>query len=109
MKRWIPFIILILIAVLSTISLITGGRESYTPVSNEPALIYREACMECHGSGKNKANLWSPSLAEENHSGQEVKKIVSQGTWRMPAFPNITQTALDSLANYVAERRFLEQ
>lgn len=109
MKRWLPFILLIMFALTATIFLITSGQETYTPVSSNPAVIYREACMECHGSGQTEANLWSPALSQEDHTRQGVKEIVSQGTWRMPSFPNITDAALDSLANYVAERRYLEQ
>jgi mono/diheme cytochrome c family protein len=108
MRRWFPFIALVVLAVVSTVFLLTGGVSEYRPVRADAKIIYREACAECHGTSKSTGNLWSPELADEILTVNEVKIIVREGTWRMPAFPMIADSVLDSLAVYVAEKRFVE-
>ena len=100
---------IILLALISSIYLIFGGQRNYQPSSDDPELIYREACLECHGSGRQPANFWTPALTEKTITSTEVKEIVARGTWRMPAFPAITGQVLDSLARYVKEKQFLDQ
>jgi mono/diheme cytochrome c family protein len=106
MKRWLPFIALIILAIFSTVFVITGGESDYLPESDDPGIIYQEVCVGCHGTGKSAGNIWSPDLAGEIVTESDVKKIVREGTWRMPAFPSIPDSILDSLAVYVAKKRF---
>ena len=108
MRRWLPFIALLVLAVVSTVFLLTGGVSEYRPAGADAEIIYREACAECHGTSESAGNLWSPALADEILTVNEVKIIVHEGTWRMPAFPMIADSALDSLTVYVAEKRFVE-
>ena len=107
MKRWYPFILIIFLVLFFSLLLILGGEDDYKPVTSDPAIIYIEACLECHGDGRQPANLWSPDLSNEILLESEVRQIVHAGNWRMPAFPMIADSVLDSLTVYVANKRFI--
>ena len=106
MKRWYPFILIVGLVIFFSLQLFLGGQEDYTPVTSDPSIIYVEACLECHGDGQQPANLWSPDLSNEILLESEVRQIVHAGNWRMPAFPMIPDSILDSLARFVTEKRF---
>ncbi len=73
------------------------------PATTDPGIIYQEACFECHGDAQQPANLWSPDLTQEILNASEVRQIIRHGNWRMPAFPLIPDSTLDSLVVYVVE------
>jgi mono/diheme cytochrome c family protein len=106
MKKWLPFAGLIILAIISTISMIISGDSDYIPQTADPAVIYEQACAECHGTGETPGNFWSPALSGEILTKKEVREIVRNGTWRMPAFPLVPDSLLDTLALYVSENRF---
>ena len=109
MKRWIPFIFFICLALILASQLFFSGQSQYIPDNSDPGIIYKEACLECHGNGRQAANLWSPDLSDEILPESEIRQIVREGSWRMPAFPLIPDLLLDSLATYVAEKGFVEK
>ena len=104
MKKWIPFTVLLVIAILIIFYLIGDGESDYTPKSSDPALVYSEACNGCHGPEDRSG----PDLAEKTLTEFKVKNIVRNGSGRMPAFPLIPDSTLDSLAIYVAGKRFID-
>ena len=107
MKRWYPFILIVCLVIFFSLQLFLGGQEDYTPAASDPSIIYIEACLECHGDGQQPANLWSPDLSNEILLESEVRQIVLEGSWRMPAFPMIPDSILDSLTRYVVDKRFI--
>jgi len=106
-KKWIPFILILIIAVSTSFFLFIGGEASYISHTTDPAVIYRDACTGCHGIAVTKSEFLTPNLAEEKLLSTEVKTVIKDGTWRMPSFPAITDTVLDRLADYVANKKFL--
>ena len=109
MKKWIPFILILLVAVSSTFFLFVGGEVNYVPQTSDPEIIYKEACTGCHGLGEINPEFLTPNLGEEELLSTGVKNIVKNGTWRMPSFPAISDTVLDALAEYVANKKFLTE
>ncbi len=109
MKKWIPFASILLVALVLVINLILGGNEKYRPTTSDPEVVYKEACLECHGNGDQAANLWSPDLTASLLTVPEVRQIVSEGNWRMPAFPFIPDSILDSLSVFVADKKFVKR
>jgi mono/diheme cytochrome c family protein len=107
MKRWYPFILIVGLVIFFSLQLFWGGQADYTPVTADPSIIYIEACLECHGDGQQPANIWSPDLSNEILLESEVRQIVHAGNWRMPAFPMIPDSILDSLTDYVVNKRFV--
>ena len=109
MKRWIPFAMLLFTALLSAVYLVlTGQTRSYRPGNPDPAVIYREACAECHGK-QGEGNGWFyPPLGEKEIRREEVAEIVRNGAFMMPAFPQIPDTTLLRLSAYIREKGFRE-
>ena len=103
MKKWIPFVLILGLALLLSFNLLFFGQKDYIPASSDPSVIYREACRDCHGDSSQPADLWSPELKNEVFLFSEVRQIVREGSWRMPAFPLIPDSTLDSLVYYVVE------
>ncbi len=107
LRRWIPFsLFLILIIVFSSYFLLSAKASNYQPVTDDPAVIYYEACSHCHGKNGQSENLLYPDLAEEKMSVSKVKELVTNGEFMMPAFKNIKGDTLQKLAEYVAEKQF---
>jgi mono/diheme cytochrome c family protein len=107
MKRWYPFIILITAVFLLVNYLIfTAKVNDYTPTTSDPAVIYREVCVECHGKGGEGEGFLYPDLAKELIDEKEVIEIVRNGALFMPAFPNIQDSTLRKLSDYVANKKF---
>jgi mono/diheme cytochrome c family protein len=108
-KRWLPFILLIFLAALMSVFMFLVGREDpYRPRTGDPGIVYQEACARCHGaSGEGSAILY-PGLARNRDNPEEVTAIVREGATFMPAFPNIPDSVLSGLADYVARKGYLK-
>jgi mono/diheme cytochrome c family protein len=109
MKRWIPFAMLLVAALISAVYLVlTGQTRSYRPGNPDPAVIYQEACAECHGKQGEGRGWFYPALGEKEISREDVAEIVRDGAFMMPAFPQIPDTTLLRLSSYIWEKRFRE-
>ena len=80
-----------------------GGVDPYTPTTEDPEVVFREACARCHGERGLGGSGIGPRLADAGESMDEVKKQVVEGHGRMPRFPNIRGRALQNLTAYVNE------
>ena len=79
-----------------------GGVDNYTPTTDDPTVIFREACARCHGeNGAGGGDGIGPRLVGSGEDPEEVKEHVREGEGRMPRFPNIQGRALENLATYV--------
>jgi cytochrome c553 len=107
MRKWVPFVFLILILfILVEFLLSTGRTNEYLPQSSDPSLVFKQACAECHGEQGEGNGMLYPDLTKEMLSERGVKNIVRNGDLFMPAFPNIPDRTLQKLAAYVAEKKF---
>lgn len=104
MKKWYPFVILVVAIVFLVIFMIfTGQTNEYIPTTSDPAVVYQEACQECHGVRGEGEGLLYPNIAEVDEGVEEIIEIVKDGALFMPAFPNIPDTTLEKLAEYVSQ------
>ena len=107
MKRWYPFIILIIaIFFLVNFLLFTGQDDDYIPEISDPSFVYQQACVRCHGERGEGEGLLYPDLSQETLAEEEVFNIVRNGEFFMPAFPNIPDSTLNNLAEYVVNKEF---
>lgn len=93
-------VVVAFISVLVILSML-GGVDNYTPTSDNPVVIFREACARCHGERGVGGSAIGPRLAGAGEPMEEVRKRLAEGHGRMPSFPNIRGRALDNLAAYV--------
>ena len=107
MRRWVPFIILMLFVLIFIYFLLfTSQTSEYLPKSSDPSLVYKEACSGCHGVQGEGTGLIYPDLTEEMLTENGVMYIVKKGELFMPSFPFIPDSTLKKLASYVAEKKF---
>ena len=107
MKRLLPFILIILtVFILVNFLLFTGQINEYRPETSDPSLVYKEACMECHGGNGEGNGLLYPDLSQELLSEEAVYNIVRNGKLFMPSFPQIPESTLNKLALYVSNKKF---
>ena len=107
-KKWIPFIVLITIAIIFAIYMFLSTLNStYRPTTDSPGQIYREACSGCHGVQGEGKGLF-PALAEETFKRQHIVKIINEGALMMPAFELLRGDTLSRLAEYVRLHKFNE-
>jgi len=105
--RWMPFIILILSAVgLSGYFFFTGKTSVYRPTIHDPAIIYREACAECHGQKGEGEGLFFPGLMDTSIARKDVIEAVREGRFMMPAFTEIPDSTLKNLVVYIINKGF---
>jgi mono/diheme cytochrome c family protein len=109
MKRWLPFTILVLgIIALMIFLIFTGQDDDYVPLSSDPAVVYKEACARCHGERGQGERFLYPDLSEEYIEIEKTVYIVRNGELFMPAFPNIPDSTLNRLAEFIAKQRYKE-
>jgi hypothetical protein len=110
MKRWLPFIIIIIfIFVLVNFLLFTGQANEYIPHSSDASVVYKEACVECHGERGNGNGLLYPDLTRVLLREEGIANIVRNGELFMPSFPHIPDSTLKKLAVYVADKKFMNK
>ena len=108
MRRWIPFIVLIsFIVVLSLYMFVIDQVDTYSPKTTEPAVVYREACARCHGEKGEGSAILYPALSGQHDIPEDVLRIVRKGATFMPSFPNIPDSVLAGLAEYIAGKKYL--
>jgi len=104
MRRWLPFILLIGIALFVTVRFFVYGRtDYYRPHTSDPELIYSQACSGCHGEKGEGSGLLYPDLLDPTLSRQDVIEAVRDGKMMMPSFPMIQDTSLSKLARFLTK------
>jgi glucose dehydrogenase len=65
--------------------------------------LYRSQCAVCHGRDRSGAPPSFPSLIgiDKRLTVDKIKEAVSQGTGRMPSFPNIDEPKMVALLGYL--------
>lgn len=107
MKKWFPFIALISVALLFSVYLLMSGETSpYTPETNDPLEVYAQACAHCHGPKGQGSGLFYPALKPEELTAEAIRKAIIEGDLLMPAFPNINDTLMDSLAQNILNEKY---
>jgi cytochrome c553 len=92
--------IMMLVSVLVILSM-QGGVDNYEPSTDNPEVVFGEACARCHGERGVGGDAEGPRLAGLGVPLEEVKRQLREGQGRMPSFPNIRGRALDNLAAHV--------
>jgi mono/diheme cytochrome c family protein len=101
MKKWLPFLILITIALFTALwSFLHPAPNPYHPKTDRPEKIYREVCLQCHGDQGQGSGLLYPAF-EADLDSVVVKDIIGSGGFLMPAFPGIQGDTLNNLGTYV--------
>ena len=109
-NRWIPFIFMLTMALISIFYLVFyGTTESYKPFTDNPAVIYREACARCHGNKGEGSQVLYPALQQSGYTVNGVKETIESGTWLMPGFKNIKGDTLTNLAEYIIYNKYLDK
>ena len=106
MKKWLPFVILLIVIVTSLAYIFLSKEDStYIPETDDAAIIYREACRNCHGDKGQGSGLFYPSLDEELHKA-EIYNTIQNGSLLMPAFIHIKGDTLDRLVEFIESKSF---
>jgi mono/diheme cytochrome c family protein len=107
MKKWLIFFFIILAAVVLSLYLFYFKQsETYRPDTSDPALIFAEACVSCHGEKGEGKGLFFPDSLDFNLSRRDVIEAVREGKLFMPAFPQIPDSTLNKLARYIASKGY---
>lgn len=104
-KRWSAFVILLLIALISLVNLVFFTDDPYKPTTDDPDIIYYEACSDCHGDIGQGSGLLYPSL-DSLSSRTEIEKNIVKGGWLMPKFKYIHGDTLKKLVNYIYKKEY---
>lgn len=106
-KKWLPFIVIVSVIIISSAGLfLSESANPYRPGTNNPSQIYREACAQCHGIEGEGSGLIYPSLGEDDLTIDEIKNVITEGAFLMPAFININGDTLEALGRYILERQY---
>jgi mono/diheme cytochrome c family protein len=101
MKKWLPFIVLLVLILVSLSYLFLLKEDSeYVPQTDKAAIIYREACKHCHGEEGQGSGLFYPAF-DERLDSQEIYEVIQNGALLMPAFNHIKGDTLDMLVKYI--------
>jgi len=92
--------------VLVIFLLYTGQSEDYLPNSSDPSIVYKEACVRCHGEQGEGEGFLYPDLSLEDIDEEKVFYIVRNGELFMPSFPHIPDSTLSKLATFMSEKKY---
>jgi quinoprotein glucose dehydrogenase len=83
----------------------TGGLVVDRPAVTPGEAIYRSQCSICHGTDRSGSPPSFPSLIGigKRLSDAQITATIHQGKGRMPTFPSISETQLQSLLQFVKE------
>jgi len=109
LKRWMTFLIIMGI-LLITMSYMFLNKQTvyYRPQTDNPSLIYKEACQHCHGDRGQGTGLFYPGLVEEDMTGESIADIIQNGSFLMAAYVNIKGDTLQILSDYIYRKGFLK-
>ena len=105
-KRWLPLGIIMPILLALLINYFLAAKADYKPQTDDPAVIYHEACSKCHGENGEGGGAMISQFRLEGKSAQEIKDTIRSGSFIMPAFTAIRQDTLDRLADYLLQGKF---
>jgi quinoprotein glucose dehydrogenase len=80
-----------------------GGLDPVTSGTNRGEQIYRQQCAMCHGVDRAGSPPTFPSLVDidEVLGADEVTDVILNGAGRMPSFPNLDDSDLAALLDYL--------
>jgi glucose dehydrogenase len=81
----------------------TGGLERVTAGGSPGERIYMQQCAICHGINRAGSPPSFPSLVdvESRLTTEKILSNIRTGTGRMPSFPNLDDTKLTALLDYM--------
>jgi glucose dehydrogenase len=83
----------------------TGGLAQSKLNESIGEATYRSQCSICHGADRSGSPPGFPSLlgVDERLNDQQITAIIRHGKDRMPTFPNLTETQLASLLDFLKQ------
>jgi mono/diheme cytochrome c family protein len=83
----------------------TGGVSADKPARTPGEAIYRSQCSVCHGADRSGSPPGFPSLIviSKRLSDAQITATIHQGKGRMPTFPNLSESQLTSLLEFLHE------
>jgi quinoprotein glucose dehydrogenase len=81
----------------------TGGLTADKPAATPGEAVYRSQCSICHGVDRSGSPPTFPSLIgiSKRLSEAQITATIHQGKGRMPTFPDISDTQLHSLLQFL--------
>jgi mono/diheme cytochrome c family protein len=105
-KKWLPFIFLLVIILGSSSYLVLGNKKNnYKPNTDNPKVIYREACMHCHGDKGQGTGLLYPAF-EDIMNKSDIEDAIIKGSFLMPEFHHINGDTLKNLVEFIHSKSF---
>ena len=82
----------------------TGGLTSVTHAATAGEALYQKQCAACHGIDRAGAPPTFPSLigVDQRLTAEKITGAIHNGGGRMPSFPNIQGTDLESLLHFLS-------
>ncbi len=107
LKRWMPFIIIIIVILITTAFLFLNKQEvNYQPQTDSPAVIYKEACQYCHGDRGQGTGLLYPGFDNDDLTIESIRHSIQNGELLMPAYVNIKGDTLQALAEFIYYKKY---
>jgi len=108
-RKWAPFALMLVSALFSFIYFILyGDNEPYFPETDDPEVIYQEACVHCHGKNGEGSGILYPAFDHSQLTIKSIEEYIKEGTWLMPKFDNINGDTLKDLNEYILDKRYLK-
>jgi quinoprotein glucose dehydrogenase len=81
----------------------TGGLQQNDAGKSPGEATYRSQCSVCHGADRSGSPPGFPSLVDidKRLSADQIKSVVHHGKGRMPTFPNLSDSQLDQLLEFL--------
>ena len=81
----------------------TGGLTANKPAGTPGEAVYRSQCSICHGADRSGSPPTFPSLIgiSKRLPEAQITATIHQGKSRMPAFPDLSDTQLQSLLKFL--------
>ena len=81
----------------------TGGLTENKATDSPGEATYRSQCSVCHGADRSGSPPAFPSLIEINKRlpDEQILATIRQGKGRMPGFPSLSDTQLDTLLHFL--------
>jgi len=92
--------------IAATVVALSGcsGSKDYTPAAGASGKdIFAQACISCHASINETELTTFWEMTTENTNAAYVTAKITQGSMRMPSFPNIKGAELDAITAFVLE------
>jgi mono/diheme cytochrome c family protein len=91
------------VAALSLLLTGCGGKEDYSaPEDTSAETMFQQACAHCHGEAGAGKFGFLLGLRESRIPADNVARMIANGRGIMPAFPELSETQRQRLAEYAA-------